>query len=819
MIRYSCCCDSDIIALHIQAQNAAIIIRRRPTVVVFEVFEVSPMPDAVMDVAGKLICSYPGPAVEIPLAVAQDTSFVEQLGSFLEHMHNDRLDAVEAKTVKAGSKVPETRGTTHPRYISQLFAMILSGTGVETNIERIAKRIADDVCYNKGKNPWRRSSLWLVLRVACQTSAPSRDLYKAFMLYHQIKLLHLFHDHNFSSDVLHVARVKTSRRLAKLGSAAPEFVVQELHSVSCGVERLMQERWSQEQTLQSTSPSFTPEPSTFEQDTIISLHNSRSYLTKILRPDTQQHNLTAFTPSHYPRIRDTRDFHELVPDGLTRAVQGDSYIALADFECVVHERLGDWVSRNQLQSSASTTLGSCLEQYTSVARTWYSSNPEDESIMLLTIMWLWVALDTVVIAQCPLLSSYSPEIPSNILTPLLLRRAEYIERAADIEVYLRKRHSAITYTTSIFSNRVESNSFPIRYYRNSSSLCSLKAEIEADAHIKRNAKRNELNEKNARHAYLLSEAYRRNCSYARDSYGCSYHAYDCYKCKLQAEARGLRIAVHEWPLSSNYLEAEATVFELQCPKFFAIWRANTYRIVRDLGMANSNSSSARGDAYLLEDYEGLTQWSQRGTSGRIVFASTTKSFLNSHYRDTAIPTVEGSVCVNNGLQYEPYDTFNGEYVRAVLPFRANLDSYGTLRLPEDPDRLYSYLQYAISYTKHSHNETIVSQEDCPKNLSLHEHAAFSNLRCGALLQWKNIVRELRANVLTFGREEVHTLLSQAAWQVGPLEGDGVTRPWHYELTIPEFGALLVREGEDLLSRVEANWLEGITVKSMGTLSS
>jgi hypothetical protein len=70
-----------------------------------------------MNVEGKLICSYPVPAVGLPLSIAQNP----QLVSFVVHMDADRLDA-EPTTTKAGSKVPESRGTTHSRYITQPFA-------------------------------------------------------------------------------------------------------------------------------------------------------------------------------------------------------------------------------------------------------------------------------------------------------------------------------------------------------------------------------------------------------------------------------------------------------------------------------------------------------------------------------------------------------------------------------------------------------------------------------------------------------------------------------------------------------------------------
>jgi hypothetical protein len=221
----------------------------------------------------------------------------------------------------------------------------------------------------------------------------------------------------------------------------------------------------------------------------------------------------------------------------------------------------------------------------------------------------------------------------------------------------------------------------------------------------------------------------------------------------------MRIDVHEWPLPARHLEAEAVVFELYCPPAFAIWRTRTYQILRDFGMAHVSVQSKSSPCVLLEEYKGLATWSTKSTSGRITFRSDTKSFFNSHYRDVKIPAEEDAVCVNNGLQFRLYDTMQGEYV--LSSFNLNLDSYCTLRLPKDGEGLYRHLQYAVAHTTHTHNETIVNQGDCPINLSMHEQLAFSNLRCGSRLQWMNIARELRTNNLTFSREEVHTLITQA----------------------------------------------------------
>lgn len=100
--------------------------------------------------------------------------------------------------------------------------------------------------------------------------------------------------------------------------------------------------------------------------------------------------------------------------------------------------------------------------------------------------------------------------------------------------------------------------------------------------------------------------------------------------------------------------------------------------------------------------------------------------------------------------------------------------------------------------------------DCPKEISQHEFLGFSGLRSGPCLQWLNIARELASPFFSFSREEVHTLITQAAWQLGPLLGNG--REWHADLTVSSFGNALLHEMECLPVKIRAS----CTVRPGGT---
>ncbi|KAG6882807.1 hypothetical protein C0995_013697, partial [Termitomyces sp. Mi166 len=138
----------------------------------------------------------------------------------------------------------------------------------------------------------------------------------------------------------------------------------------------------------------------------------------------------------------------------------------------------------------------------------------------------------------------------------------------------------------------------------------------------------------------------------------------------------------------------------------------------------------------------------------------------------------------------------------------------TFKLP--PSSPYYGLQYAIQGTTHSANQPLADQGVVPPGLSIHEYISFGTLRSGSMLQWLNILRELRTRTLSFDRLEVYMLLTQAATHTGTIKGKGLQ--WHSILKEPDFGVALLSE-VDVISTVESNWHHVITLQTIIILVS
>ena len=797
----------------IRAQNAAVMFRKQPEETLVESFEVSPCTEAVMGAAGKLVCSYPGPVIAVPNHLLDGASFRAELANFLSKMDKDVLAA--CTTRKAGSEVVEERDTAHPRYITELLTGILRAVGRPAEVKRISKRIGDDVVWKDSKLPWRRSPLWLVIRVAMQTTLDrnglGRNAYKTFMLFFMNDLAHQAQLHDMSNDVLQWTSAKISCRLTKLAVEAPEWLSEAVLETCTVIRALLNERWTQVQAEEAISPMWNPSALDFSADTKLTLFGSSPYIHNALQTQHSASPPSKFQPKNC--LRGTlEDFLSADRTFFQRAYDEEPYVTLYDLEREVRKKIDGWVAH----ISESAIDGACerlellANSYSSAAMRSYEGNPEDLSRMLLTIVELWIALDKLVVQQIPILRDYSPEIPISLLERLLLRDPSHLQRLPLAVGYIRQRACNAQDGYSVFSDIVDERNFSVRYFDQSPRLQSLEERILGDARSEREAKRQELARANEHHKGLREKASNTNHIYTTNQYGQprDHYKWSCPRCIIDDEMKRMKIAIHEWPLPTNPQRVKRVVFELDCPISFNMWRSAIFHLLVDL----CSPSVGHVSPYLLQNYSGLQGYYVGHSRSRITLASDTKPFVQSHYRETAIPSEESKVCVNNGLTFHGFDKTAS--TKACTAFNAcDISSLCTYQLPLGP---YQNLRRYLKDTTHTSNEVLCDQANCHKDLSIHEFIAFGHLRSGPSLQWLNMLREVRANTLRFRHDETHFLFAQASCQVGPVS-EARKLVWHDELCSSSFRHTFLKELECLVKTISGNWLEAMTMASVAFL--
>ena len=822
------CVYIDVLTFHIESQNAGLIIRRSFDQYSFESFELSPTNDAVMGTIGRLRRCFPGPAIVISQDRIADINFLESLADLLMKLDVVTPAEVIRIVVKAQSKVAEIRDTPNPRFVTEMLTGILRAIGQPASVPRIYKHTREEVLWKNARKPWRRSPLWLLLRVVLQTSLlgkhdeKSHLAYKSFMLFFMTSVLEDALEASLPSDKLFMMTAKISRRALKLGTLDGNVWLGYVEKIIEAAQQELIQRW--ELVENNPDPLMTQRDwnamqLSFLHDTRLTLPKLRPYLIKLQARSTMASNSHNFRSDCGRRILQCTS--EL-PDWrlLVEASRDQVTLNLVDLEMWVRESLDEWLSTNLKCENTSTALTKLIDSYTSTASSAYADMPEDISLMLLTLMDLWIALDKCALHHCPLLRSYDPGFPLSLFEPLLLPQKSQMKRLMHVERYLdmRRRQAKPTYP-SIFQCVDSADSFLVQYFQQSTHHQNLRRSIEAKATIERSQKKSELAEKRQQYKSWMEESKSMSCedySFWKKGRKITTHSYSCQKCQLIANAKSLSIDVHEWPLPGRDLEAKAVVVELDIPNVIHEWLDTTYGLLIDTFSVVRDGRESGLKVYTLHTYAGLSEF-VKSPKGRVQLASTAKPFVVSHYRSKEVSqaTKETDVCVNNGLFYSMYDSERLKWTKELLG-RCGMGEKCTLKLPEGP---YKGLQFALSNTIHTSNEVIARQDKCPETLTLHEFYAFGTLRSGHRLQWRNIIRELAIHVLNFSCQETYNLFAQAAWQAGPFKEGKICRDSHTDLEEEKFGRSLLSTLDDAIGAVEDNWQGAAAVRTFIVLAS
>jgi hypothetical protein len=773
-----------------------------------------------MTTKGRLRRSFPGPAISMCQDRLADVHFREAIAQLLTRLDTSTPHESFPVAVKAKAAIPEIRDTIHPKYVTEMLTGILRGIGQPANVTRIYKCTRDDVLLQKALKPWRRSPLWLLLRVVLQTSLMTNERedhksYKTFMIFFMARILERSLQASLPSDLYFIMAAKISRRTLKLavdndvpGMQFTLNVVQAAHQKLSNTWQAIEQR----STLFDTQHAWQTTKLSFPDDTQLSLVALQPYLASISNRTDMSLDRSKFLPSCHQRMKQQSEIPQL---DLSLA-DADLRLSLMDLELWAQKSLGDWLATHQSSKYSCTLLAKLIQDYKEAAFLSYAEYPESISRMLLTLMDLWVALDKCANYHYPLLSRYDPGFPRSLFDPLLLPRRSQMERLYRIEQYIQQRRKKSSYQSSlIFRDINKSYSFGVQYFEQSSDHRDLRRKIETAAMLERSQKKMELEEKRQEYDRLMAESNSLRCEQLWNEHReCFYHSHSCRKCQLKDIANSIHISVHEWPIPYIELEAKSAVFELDVPVAISRWRDITYILLVDAFSPQKNYGLGMSQLYHLPSYSGLNEY-YRTQTGRLQLSSTTKPYIVAHYATKQIfQANNGNILVNNGLHYSMFDSTSNQPTGVLLD-QCDVRTICTFQLPSGP---YTSLQFALAETTHTSNEILAKQSECAHPLNLHEFYSFGTLRSGHRLQWLNIARELTTRILNFSHEEIHLLIIQASWQAG-CSGFKKCRDSHLELEDIEFGVSLLSALEEAIGTVEGNWQGAVAVRIFVALTT
>lgn len=152
--------------VYVAQQNAGLLIHRYDSKqVIFEAYEASARSANTLASSGPLLWDFPTSAAAVPPEVFDDPGFQTQLAIFLEQASLESIKQFAATATKAGADAYECRDAVDSALITQMLLAMLEAIGHRTFPTKLRKHVRDDVCWNDSKIPWRRSPLWLTIRV------------------------------------------------------------------------------------------------------------------------------------------------------------------------------------------------------------------------------------------------------------------------------------------------------------------------------------------------------------------------------------------------------------------------------------------------------------------------------------------------------------------------------------------------------------------------------------------------------------------------------------------------------------------------------
>lgn len=800
---------------------------------IIEAFEASPLSEKVLASENALQWDFSGCAIAVPFSEFANSAFQDSLAEFLEQASTESIKRFAAHTNKAGSLVFECRDTVDPALITQMLMTLLEVNGHRVFPPLLRKRVRDDVCWTDGaRKPWRRLPFWLVLRVGLQKNLSTlfgaevgRVHYKFLICLVLTRLIDDTLDH-FSPELVAFLKAKLCRRLVKLdvdkdrasSTIRPiyEYMFTVLgslfHKTTKKANKSIELAWTNfKKTIRRPIPAL-PRFADL-QDLLLKLPNSSAYLHQILNQSSQGYSsCRSFVPYRFPVNHD-------IVTATNKHMRAfvNRYLSLSEYE-----------TESYIPAPASKTSceGRCIElaskigTYISAVGSSYDANPEQKSIMLLTVMELWMSMDECATELFDLLKDYDSGFPLEMLDILQLPRMQDMYRLQKIQAYLQGRQKICNYSHMTIFNDPEEGCFADRYYNRSQDsieLQTLHRSIETAADLARTNKEREWRKLSAEYETLVRAIAASSCLYTWDEIDPLLRTHDdrhCKKCFLERKSKRINIQIHEHPLPSSLVDAKAVVFELGCPKAFTAYRDATWRILGTL--ACLEQTEYQEPNMLLRHYSGLKPF-MNSVRCDISLASRTKSFLTTHFSRIYFPVSLDAICTTNGLKLGYYCTLT-----KVWPARQRLKPtfahHCQIIIPASSP--FSSLQFSADFAVDgngpSSNKIIASQTRCPSGLNVHEFMAFQALSSGKNRRWPSLLVEIGSSNLNFSTEATALLISQLAVQAGPGCEDPL-RVIHGVFRDESFCKRLMEQLGQRLDAISSNWRETYCMEMLVTL--
>ena len=822
--------DSKSVPLHVRAQNACILVSRREENILFDVFELSPQDDRVLQTKGRLVRSFPDNSCLIHKDRLLESGLIEALASHIARLSCSEVAEFRFGGSNTGTKPSTSSTPTHPGLVTDYIVSVLSALGAPTTPISITKHTREEVIYSPGGSPWRRSPIWLLIRVVLQLEfvryitppTLARQIYKAALAHLFSTVLEDADKQRLDPELLHIACTKINRRLRKLQTLDDDLSQTLINPVRTTLIRL-HKKWDNQwgntmgntkfdidlSVLLGIEPTLDTQMNMVKLDKFLRLLDSRKTSAKC----------SSFEPvSECPQFDDVELLFALDETGEHR------YFQLLTVEQWVREKLQSWLDAYKHEKKSCQRLSRLMMDYHRAAEGLYSQSdaPRSLSVMYITIVELWIACDICACLMYPLLSEYSPEINLLPLQSLSLLFKSQMKRLLRIELYVESREKrAEQNLPSLFRQFGHEHSFSVRYFDSSETLQDLQSQIERYAENKQQQKIEELQVKKKEYYNILAEVDKLSCSEHEvvfyRSRGRKRNQAEkiskCEKCQLRQKAEKLSIEVYEQPLGSTESDAKSLVFEVNIPEAYSYWRDATFYLSKDVLLSDFDKDRGKkASSYTLSNYAGLKHFLKGPSNRRIGIYSTRKPALGTKklIKIGVQLLTDEDVCVENDLRYRYYDE-EDKHAMEKLMMSQKVQTRCTCKVPSRSPQLQGPLYPTTSPNHATPNSVMASISECPRHMSIDQYKTLGLLPLGNRVRYINILTQLRASTVDFTKSEVHGIIYHMIHMVGPRSSKktnkniAIAREAHGILHHVALCNAILEEVDLILRKTQGNW--------------
>ena len=403
--------------IYVHEQNAGVLFSRHDDEIHIESFELSPRNNSVTTTKGRLQLVFPGPTLALELATFNDVHLRDMITQTLCQMSHQPAPNTSLKVKKAGAQHDEDRDTTHPKMVTEFMMAVLRPLCSVAQAPQIRKNTRDDVLWHNSRSPWRRSALWLLVRVTlqlvcCRMTGQEKgyELYKHFMVFFMASVVDSF-DVGTSSDTLYVMNAKLARRLLQLNLSDQPAWFSSVEDILKRTTLDIDKNWRQVQLQNDHQPDMESLATLdFAQDIHAQLPGLEAHIENVLQRASRESLAFVFGPS--PNM--VKYQHDKLPaclDLIDCEEPDNTAYNLASFEEWVASSLDDWLEHHVDKQTTCARLGKLMAGYHENASVSYAGNPEAISVMILTLLELWIACDQSANTDHEDLKDYDPCIP------------------------------------------------------------------------------------------------------------------------------------------------------------------------------------------------------------------------------------------------------------------------------------------------------------------------------------------------------------------------------------------------------------------------